>query len=56
MFYVVYKQAYIYERQECTRKCMTRKDRVDIIGCTVLQVSSRSQGLPMYLVNQEVPG
>jgi hypothetical protein len=37
LFYVVYKQAYIHERQECTRKCMTRKETVNVMESTVLR-------------------
>jgi hypothetical protein len=51
LFYVVYKQAYIHERYERTRKCMTWKGTVDVIEGT-----RKYKGSPIYLVNQEVPG
>jgi hypothetical protein len=28
LFYGVYKQAYIHERHECTRKCMMSRERL----------------------------
>jgi hypothetical protein len=65
LFYVVYKQAYIHERQECTRKCMTRKDTVNVIEGTrkysaqvsdrwmtrVTDVPSRSRGARLTLAH-----
>jgi hypothetical protein len=36
-FYVVYKQVYIHERQECTRKCITWKETVNVMKSTVLR-------------------
>jgi hypothetical protein len=34
LFFVVYKQAYIHERQECIRKYMMWKEIVNVMGCT----------------------